>query len=321
MVLKLLINNTQFKKINYLTVKIKKIFLHDPTLIARINIYLKLMKKRSDKVEILITGGTSGLGLELVRLFLKNGFHVISMGRKQIDIPGYENRYKLYQVDFSDLEKVAKTTKQICENHEIDIVINNAGVLSPPAYTQTINCFEYTLQVNYLSHLLINEVVVKKVRNNKQLRIAAVTSPLYMLADRDLEMKYSEQSYSILNAYSSSKLYLVLMCQFFPLRHPEQNLKCFSFNPGIFSSGIYRMQKKWFWRLYYLGSPFMKSPGIVAKILLEILTEEEIINGHIYHTRKRPVPIPLIDTSKKEVFFKTSYEMIGPYLKQVGDIN
>ena len=54
------------------------------------------------------------------------------------------------------------------------------------------------------------------------------------------------------------------------------NLNCFSFDPGTFSSGIYRMQKRWFREMYRIAAPFMRSPVKVAKGLAELLLEDNI---------------------------------------------
>jgi len=269
----------------------------------------------SKEKSVLITGGTSGLGLELVRLFLKDGFYVIATGRNHIVLPGFEDRFKLIQVDFSNLKEISDTIKKIILSYNLDLVINNAGVLSPPVYTSTINGFEYSFQVNYLSHLLINEIVLNGVKRTGTIKIAAVTSPVYRLADSDLNLPPVPKNYRAVRAYTSSKLYLTLMCEFLPLRFPELNLQCFSFNPGTFSSGIYRMQKSWFRGLYQIAAPFMRSPERVATVLFRLLDEAEIKNGMIYDIRKSIKPVPVKDQEKKEAFSKVCFSLIEPYLK------
>ncbi|HQG62440.1 MAG TPA: SDR family NAD(P)-dependent oxidoreductase, partial [Bacteroidales bacterium] len=60
---------------------------------------------------ILITGGTSGLGLELVKSFLDKGNTVIATGRRELELKSYEGKFHLYRVDFSDLKETASVTK------------------------------------------------------------------------------------------------------------------------------------------------------------------------------------------------------------------
>jgi NAD(P)-dependent dehydrogenase (short-subunit alcohol dehydrogenase family) len=272
------------------------------------------MADLSVQKNILITGGTSGLGLELVKLFLNRGYLVVATGRQHVNLPGYKDKFKLYQVDFSDMKQVADITKKICEAYNFDFVVNNAGILSPPYFTLTIDGFEYTFQVNFLSHLLINEIILSSIKDFNPVKIVTVTSPVYRFANTGLTIQSGEHGYNAVKAYIFSKLCLTLLSEFLPLRYPQLNLKCFSFDPGTFSSGIYRMQKKWFRRMYRIASPFMRSPGKVAKILAEIMLNEEAGNGMIFNIRKRSGSIPVIDNQEKEAFRKACYDIIDPFL-------
>jgi NAD(P)-dependent dehydrogenase (short-subunit alcohol dehydrogenase family) len=275
--------------------------------------------KGSDSKEksVLITGGTSGLGLELVRLFLKSGYYVIATGREYIRVSGFEDRFKLIQVDFSDMNKISETFREIVLSYNIGLVINNAGVLSTPHYLPTINGFEYTFQINFLSHLLINELILMRARGTNAITIAAVTSPVYRLADPELALPTDSKNYRAVDAYSSSKLFLTVMCEFLPSRFPYLNLKCFSFDPGTFSSGIYRTQGAWFRSLYQIAAPFMRSPGKVAEVLFQLIVENEVKNGMIYNFRKGINKVPVTGQKEKETFRVKCYNLLEPYLKQV----
>jgi len=264
--------------------------------------------------KILITGGTSGLGLELVKLFLKKGYEIVATGRNPVTITGYENLFKFYRVDLDDLGQAALMIREICENYQFDIVINNAGVLSPPRFMQTVNDLEYTLQVNFLSHLLINEVILRKNKTGNPITIAAVTSPVYRIAKGDLIVHPMKSGYRPLKAYSGSKLYLALMCNYLPERFPDHKLMCICFDPGTFSSRIYRMQNKTFRILYRIASPFMRSPGKVAGAIAEILSTKDLSNGSIYDYRKKIRSIPQTDESAGEIFWKECYHLIGPFV-------
>jgi len=268
-----------------------------------------------NKRTILITGGTSGLGLELVKRFLRSGNTVIALGRRRVVFPEFENIFKLFQVDFNDLDQVAYVTKTISEAYNIDVIINNAGILSPPDYQSTEDGLEYTFQVNFLSHLLIGEIILRMKNKDEQLSIANVISPVYRMAGTEIVFQSGKpDDYTAIKAYSASKLYLTQLCKFLHERWAEFNLECFSFDPGTFSSGIYRMQKKWFRTLYHIASPFMRSPEKVAKVLYEIINGTDIENGMIYYKRQRSRSAPEIDEEKRKYFLKACYEVIDPVI-------
>ncbi len=187
------------------------------------------MKEPSSHIpKILITGGTSGLGHELVKIFLKKGYYVVTTGRREVILPEYGERFSLYKVDFADLKATAEVFRQIAEAHQFDIVINNAGVLSPPERTLTNDGIEYTFQVNFLAHLLADEILLRK-KGIPAFRIVTITSPVYKFARIE---SGNGNSYRALKAYSDSKLYLALMSRHLAELHSDKNIICFSFNPG-----------------------------------------------------------------------------------------
>lgn len=258
---------------------------------------------------VLITGGTSGLGLELVKLYLRKGFYVIATGRHPINLSGYTESFRYISIDFNDLQQVAVSTKKICDDFDIDILINNAGILSPPDYTLTKNGLEYTFQVNFLSHLLINETIIQLI-DDKSLIIAAVISPVYRLADNNTSFVIDSPDYKPFKAYSNSKLFMTLMCHYISEKYKNKSICCFSFDPGTFRSGIYRMQKRWFQALYGIAAPFMRSPAKVASVLADIIINDKLQNGAIYDLRKRVRQIPETDKLKTEAFWKSCYNLI-----------
>jgi len=279
-------------------------------------IYMRGMRGNQEKNQrILITGGTSGLGLELVRRFLNSGLKVVATGRQRIEIPGFEDRFTLCNTDFSDLQMVSAEMRRICSSHSFDLIINNAGILSPPVYTETANNLEYTFQVNFLAHLLINELIIKGINDHRNVRIATVTSPVYRFASIGPGIEQGAGNYRPMRSYASSKLYLAMMSELLASRHKESAIQCFAFDPGTFSSGIYRMQNTWFRYMYNVAAPFMRSPARVAKTLEELMLKEETVSGSIYDRSKKQRSVPETDKFQKSYFIDRCYELIDPFLK------
>jgi NAD(P)-dependent dehydrogenase (short-subunit alcohol dehydrogenase family) len=273
-----------------------------------------MLQNQGMNKSVLVTGGTSGLGLELVRIFLMEGYNVVATGRQQIKVNGFEGRFTLYNIDFGDLNKVAEATKRICESHSFSFIVNNAGILSPPTYTETIDRLEYTFQINFLAHLLMNNIILKKLNDDQQIRIASVTSPVWRFASLNPFIKSLSTDYRAMRSYSSSKLYLTMLFEFLDARKRGLNLQCFSFDPGTFNSGIYRMQKRWFRNLYHIAAPFMRTPWSVAKVLVELILNDDVVNGMIYDRLKRQRSLPEMESSKKNAFMNSCYELIEQFL-------
>ena len=84
----------------------------------------------------IITGGTRGIGLEIVRLFKENGAEVILLGSraetvdKAIQLLNDEDiKIEGYYPNLSNYDEVKQVADKIAEKYgEIDILVNNAGI-------------------------------------------------------------------------------------------------------------------------------------------------------------------------------------------------
>ena len=85
-----------------------------------------------DKLNILITGGSKGIGKSIALNFLKDGHNVIITYKSS-----YENACEIqcaggdiYELDITDYEKTQSLTQNIINKYKkIDVLINNAGIL------------------------------------------------------------------------------------------------------------------------------------------------------------------------------------------------
>jgi NAD(P)-dependent dehydrogenase (short-subunit alcohol dehydrogenase family) len=263
---------------------------------------------------ILITGGTSGLGLELVRSFLRLGYEVYSTGRNQKNVLNLNDKFHFIKADFSDLKEVTAAFHDLEKKSiSFDTIINNAGVLSPPEFTLTGDGIEYTFQVNFLSHFLIDELILRKRSNTDPLTMVFVTSPVYKYIKTDFKVPL-EKDYHSFKIYAKSKLYLLLIGEYLIRKYPGKKLRFIGFNPGTFSSGIYRMQNNWFKSLYRIAAPFMRSPEDVAFSLTEILGQEQFVNRSVYSFRKSFRDMDSIFNERNNEFLKECQRYIEPYL-------
>jgi len=113
-----------------------------------------------------ITGGSKGIGLALVKRFLEQGFKVVSVSRSMGELSPLQDQYGSQLVvmfaDLSQKQAVLDTAQTILQQIEsIDVLINNAGVFLPGAITQESDeDFELQMALNlnasyYLTKRLI----------------------------------------------------------------------------------------------------------------------------------------------------------------------
>lgn len=256
------------------------------------------MHKSGNKT-ICITGGTSGLGLELVKKFSQAGYNVITISREKMSDDVHYPNLRSITCDLSDFADVKMFVDLIeRENIRIDILINNAGVLSPPEFIKTKDGFEFSYQVNFLSHFLITRLLMRKGIFNPEL-VVNVSSPIYKNGSFELINIQNEAAYKLFKAYASTKMYMAL----FSKKLAEDGLKSFSYNPGTFSSGIYRMQKPWFHLLYNVAAHFMAPSHKVADGMYRVIENKKWINGSMVNKKGDSSELVQMEQDKIDAFW------------------
>ncbi|BAV04984.1 uncharacterized oxidoreductase [Filimonas lacunae] len=147
---------------------------------------------------VLITGGASGIGLEAAKQFLNNGARVIITGRNQIKLDEAKRLYPTITAiksDVSDEDDAQKLFNQIQQLGGIDILYNNAGVLTAPinlgiATDQHFADAAYEINVNYLAVIRLNNLFMDMLKARKESAIINTTS-LLSYVPAILEATYS----------------------------------------------------------------------------------------------------------------------------------
>jgi len=230
---------------------------------------------------VIITGGTSGLGLELVKLFLERGSEVLSLGRSKGKL--VHPLHTFYKCDFASLGDVRETARQIAEECKtINLIINNAGILSPPEHTKSIDGFELSYQVNFLAHVYFYQLLMERgILNNTM--VINTTSPIRTHGKLEQDWIFNKNAYGSIKAYASTKLYMSL----FSSHIASKGLASYAFDPGTFRSGIYRAQKPWFHTLYKIGAPFLIHSKHVARDFVTVFDRNDRLNGVVYNRKGR----------------------------------
>ena len=124
------------------------------------------IKKYVDKTEdlsgkkIIVTGGTSGIGLSLVHFLLQKHAKVVILARnmeKANNVTDYLlNKYQnavieLLTYDQSDDESVKKASQEILEKHsDFYALFLNAGIVQRKKPTKYVDDYPLTIKTNYV---------------------------------------------------------------------------------------------------------------------------------------------------------------------------
>lgn len=258
--------------------------------------------------KILITGGTSGLGKCLAQIYLNENYEVFVTGLKNKSIN--QERLNFIYCDFSDFSSVIRCADQIADlTPSLNLLINNAGILSPPDFIETSDGFEKSYQVNFLAHFLFTSLLRKRGLLSNG-RVINVSSPLYRSGSLDHATATNRRNYRALRAYSNSKLYMAILS----IRLANEGVACFTFNPGTFGSGIYRSQYQLFRMMYHVAAPFMSSANSVAFRLSDIIKEGKTIDGRMVNKNGKSFCINMPAEAQIHRFWKSVEKQLVNYL-------
>jgi 3-oxoacyl-[acyl-carrier protein] reductase len=134
---------------------------------------------------VLVTGGSRGIGKACVELFLKSGANVaftFQSAKDEADklLSGYSgsSKIKYYQVDLFDTDDIEKAIRNVLKDfNHIDVLVNNAGIWKEAAIDEmTLNEWNEMININLTSTYLITKLIVPGMKKNNFGRIINIAS-------------------------------------------------------------------------------------------------------------------------------------------------
>jgi len=160
--------------------------------------------------------GTGGLGLEDALALARAGATVIVAGRNRakgraaldrirIEAPGADVSFE--ELDLASLASIRACAERLRRSRErIDVLINNAAVMTPPARRVTADGFELQLGTNYLGHFALTAELLPLLRAGNDPRVVTLSSVAARGGVIDFGDLQSERGYKPMAAYGQSKL-------------------------------------------------------------------------------------------------------------------
>ena len=157
---------------------------------------------------VVITGGGRGLGLITARELARVGARVVlgvrDTGKARRAVAGLPGDLDVRPLDVADLTSVRAFAGSW--TGDLDILINNAGVMDIPA-ARTGNGLDVQTATNYTGPFLLTNLLLDRVTD----RVVHVTSQLHRQGQIDLnDLDWRTRKYNGMRVYEASKLAVVL---------------------------------------------------------------------------------------------------------------
>ena len=199
----------------------------------------------------LITGASSGLGLEASKELAALGFDVIMTARgkdrlekasEEIAKQNPQSKITSQVLDVANFDEVRSFANKF--SSPIDVLMNNAGVMGPD-FSLSVDGIESQMAINHLGHFVLTKALWKQLEKASEPRVISLSSTVHRrgkLQSMSLEqLKGSDQkSYDRWQRYADTKLACLLFARELDLRTKQSGSKVISIaaHPGWAMTGL-----------------------------------------------------------------------------------
>jgi len=201
----------------------------------------------------IVTGANTGIGYETAKALYEKGANVIIASRDKNKIEAAIEQIKSSSkgngtlevgiLNLANLAQIKSFADEFKSSHsKLDILINNAGVMIPPA-SKTDDGFELQFGVNFLGHFALTGHLFPLLKASPNARVVTLTSGAATLTDGiDFENLKLEKSYNEWQAYAVSKLADILFTYELDRKIKAVDLKIVSAasHPGVTRTDLQR---------------------------------------------------------------------------------
>ena len=198
----------------------------------------------------LVTGATSGLGVETARALASVGAAVTLAGRDPAALAETTRRLSgmvdgadldTLVLDLASLASVRAAAAEWLERHDrLDLLVNNAGIMCCPQGT-TVDGFELQLGTNHLGHFLLTGLLLPALEAAAPARVVNLSSGGHGIDGVDFDdPMFERRPYDPWVAYGQSKTANVLFTVELERRHGGRGIHAYAVHPGMIMTNLGR---------------------------------------------------------------------------------
>lgn len=207
---------------------------------------------------IVVTGGSTGLGAETARALAARGAGITIVARstkKMAAVAASIKEQTGQDIEIASLELDKPSTvrafaeRWLTKHDRLDILINNAGIGSPPL-TRTAEGWEFQFAANHLGHFLLTNLLAAPLQAAGRARVVNLSSGAHAFAPVNFDdPNYQSRPYSALESYGQSKTANIWFTTELARRWADKNVSSFAVHPGVIKTELTRDMAEEAWEM------------------------------------------------------------------------
>jgi NAD(P)-dependent dehydrogenase (short-subunit alcohol dehydrogenase family) len=272
----------------------------------------------------LVTGATSGIGLEASAKLAGMGAEVVlvardrARGQAAVDVVKTRSGSKEVSLLLCDLASFtqirALAAEVIASRPRLSILVNNAGTVSTGREV-TGDGIERTFAVNHLGPFLLTNLLLDLLKRSAPARIVTVASGAHSQGDMPFDnLQFEHGGYRIMRAYARSKLANVLFTAELSRRLADTGVTANCLHPGAVVTNIWSGAPWYAQPFLAVAKLFMISAekGADTVVYLAASPDVEGLSGGYYERNRRVAPAALAqDEAIARTLWERSAALVG----------
>lgn len=180
----------------------------------------------------LVTGGTRGIGLAVVKELIEKGYYCIAVSRNstpEIEALNREGKAEFFPCDIGNYDDRGRLKAFLCEKGGIDLLVNCAGVAPKKRHDMlemTEEEFDFVLDINQKGTFFVSQLAANIMKERKSGRIVFISSLSSYTASPERAQ------------YCVSKASISMFTKLFAARMAEYGVAVFEVSPGIIETDM-----------------------------------------------------------------------------------
>ena len=170
------------------------------------------------KAIAIVTGGSTGIGLEICRQLMNKDYRVLNLSRRAAELE-HEDLINI-KVDLGDRGATEAVASQIAEDHAVGVFVHNAGVIrGAPIENVQLDDLDYLTQLHLGSAVTLTQAILPGMKSARSGRIILMSSR-------------ASVGMPTRSAYSATKSGMIAMARTWALELAEHGITVNTVAPG-----------------------------------------------------------------------------------------